>query len=68
MHKAVKKNNVIRRNVEALVLHNGAPKFIGNTTQIVSLFLTKIVNLRVKNVVPVWFIQEQFDNGLFIQK
>ena len=68
MYKDVKKTKVIWRYMDALSLHSASPTvhWEGNTIWI-SFVEAKIVTPRVKHVdVPVWFLQEQFDNGIFI--
>ena len=70
MYKYVKKNEVIRRYMEASELHTGATTvhWEGNTS-FISAFEAKIVTPRVKNIdIPVFFRQDKFDNGLFIPK
>ena len=70
MYKAVKKNKVIRRYMEALALHTGAPTvhWEDNTT-FISVVEAKNVTPRVKHIdIPVCFQQEKFDNGLFLPK
>ena len=56
--------------MEALVIHTGAPtvhwKYI---TSCISVVEDKIVTPRVKNIaIAVCFIQETFDNGIFVPK
>ena len=56
--------------MEALSFHTVAPtvKWEDNTSCI-SVVEAKIVTPRVKHIdIPVCFLQEQFDNGIFIQK
>ena len=56
--------------MEALVLHNGAPTVHwDDNTSCISVVEAKIVTPRVKHIdIPVYFLQDQFDNGLFIPK
>ena len=70
MYKDVKKTKVIQRYMEALALHTGAPTVHSEeNTSCISIFEAKIVTPRVKQIhIPVCFLQEQFDNGLFIPK
>ena len=70
MNKAVKKTKVIRRYMEALAIHSGAPTVHWeDNTSCISVVETKIVTPRVKHIdIPVCFLQEQFDNGLFLPK
>ena len=70
MYKAVKKIKVIRRYMEYLALHTGAPTVHWEyNTSCIFVVEAKIVTPRVKHVeIPVCFLQEQFDNGIFIPK
>ena len=70
MYKAVKKTKVIRRYMEYLSLHTGAPiVHWEDNTNCISVVEAKIVTPRVKHIdIPVCFLQEQFDNCLFITK
>ena len=70
MYKAVKKTKVIRRYMEALALYTGAPTVHWeDNTSCISVVEAKIVTPRVKHIdIPVCFLQEQFDNGLFLPK
>ena len=56
--------------MEALVIHTGATTVHWEyNTIFISVFEAKIVTPRVKHVdIPVCFIQEQFDNSLFLPK
>ena len=56
--------------MEALALHTGAPRlYWEDNTSCIDVVEAKWVNPRVKSIdIPVYFIQEQFDNGLFITK
>ena len=56
--------------MEALALHTGALTVSLEDSQgFISGVEAKIVTLRVKHVdIHVWFLQEEFDNGLFIPK
>ena len=56
--------------MEALALHNGAPTVhLEENTSYISVVEAKIFTLRVKHIdIPVCFIPEQFDNGIFIPK
>ena len=70
MYKDVKKTKVIWRYMEALALHSVSPTehWEGNISCIY-LVEAKIVTPSVKHVdVPVLFLQEQFDNGIFLPK
>ena len=55
-------------HMEALALHTGAPTLHWeDSTSFISVVEAKRVTNRVKNIdIPVCFLQEQFDNGLFI--
>ena len=70
MYKDVKKTKVIRRYMEALALHTGSPTVHWEyNTIFISVFEYKIVTPRVKHInVPVCFLPEKIDNGLFIKK
>ena len=54
----------------ALALHTGAPRVQwGDNTSCISVVEAKIVTPIVKHIdIPVFFLQEQFDNGLFLPK
>ena len=70
MHKSVNKTKVIRRYKEALELHIGAPTIHWEYNTIcIYVVEYKRVTLRVKQIeITVQFLQEQFDNGIFIPK
>ena len=59
MYKSVKKTKVIRRYMEALALHTGAPTVHWeNETSYISVVEAKIVTPRVKHIdTPVCFLQ-----------
>ena len=54
--------------MEALGVHTGAPTVHWEyNTSCISVVKSKRVTPRVKNIdIPVYSIQEQFDNGLFL--
>ena len=56
--------------MEYLALHNGAPTLHWeDNTSCISIVEAKIVTPRVKYIdIPICFLQEQFDNGLFLPK
>ena len=56
--------------MESLALHTGAPTvYWEDNTNCISVVDTKRVTPRVKNIdIPVYFLQEQFYNGLFLPK
>ena len=56
--------------MESLALHTGASIVnLEDNTSFISIFEAKIVTPRVKHIDNyICFLQEQFDNGLFIQK
>ena len=56
--------------MEALDLHTGAPTVHWeDNTSFISFVEAKIVNPRVKHIdITVCFLQEQFDNGIFLPK
>ena len=70
MYKPVKRTEAIWRYMEALELHTGAPTVHwGDNTSCIYVVEDKIVTPRVKHIdITVCFLQEQFDNGLFIPK
>ena len=70
MYKAVKKTKVIRIYMEALVLHTGAPTVHWeDNTSCIFVVEAKIVTPRIKHIdIPVYFLQEKFDNGIFLPK
>ena len=70
MYKAVNKTKAIRRYLEALSLQPGAQTVhLEYKLSFFSVVGAKIVNPRVKHIgIAVLFLQEQFDNGLFIPK
>ena len=70
MYKAVKKTKVIRRYMEALALHTGAPTVHWeDNTCCISVVEYKRVTPRVRHIdIPVCFLQEKFYNGLFFPK
>ena len=69
MYKAVRKAKFIRRYTKALALYTGAPTVHWkDNTSCISVVEAKTVTPRVKHIdFPVCFLQEQFDNGLFLQ-
>ena len=70
MYQYVKKTKVLRRYVEALSLHTGAPTLHWeDNTSCISIVEAKKVTTTVKNIdILVCFLQDHFDNGLFIPK
>ena len=70
MYKAINKAKVIRRYKEDLALHTGAHTVHWEDRKSFIYFVeAKRVTPRVKHIdIPVCFLQEQFDNGLFIPK
>ena len=70
MYKSVNKTKAIRGYTEALSLHTGSPKvYWEDNTRCISVFEFKIVTPRIKYIdIPVFFLQEQFDNGIFVPK
>ena len=70
MHKDVKKTKVICRCLEYPSNPTGSPTVMWEyNTVCISIFESKRVTARVKHIdINVWFLQEQFHNGLFIQK
>ena len=70
MYKDVKKPKFIRRYMEVLALHTGAPiVYWEDNTSCISVVEAKIVTTRVKHMdITVICLQEKFDNGLFLPK
>ena len=70
MYKSVNETKVIKRYMEALALHNVAPTVHWeDRTSCISVVEAKIVTPIVKHIdIPVYFLREKFDNGLFIPK
>ena len=68
MYKAVKKNKVIRRYMEALALYTGAPTVHWeDNTSCISVVEAKRVTSIVKHIdITVCLLLEQFENGLFL--
>ena len=56
--------------MEALALHTGAPTVYSEyNTSFIYVVEYKRVTPRVKHIdIPVWFLQEQFYNGIFVPK
>ena len=65
MYKAVKKTKAIRRYMDDLALHTGAPSVHWEDNKsCISVVEDKIVTPRVKHIdITDCFLQEQFDNG-----
>ena len=70
MYKYVKKTKVIRRYTGALALHIGAPIVnCKDKTSCIYVVDAKRFTPRVKHIdIPVFFLQKQFYNGLFLPK
>ena len=70
MYKDVKKNRTIRNCMETLSIHTGYPTVHLEDNKIyISIIKSKLVTPRKKHInIPVCFIQEKYDNGLFIPK
>ena len=68
--KSVKKTKIIRRYMEALTLYTGAPTVHWeDNTSCISVVEDKRVTPRAKHIdIIVCFLQEQFDNVLFLPK
>ena len=68
--KISKEKKVIRGYMEAISLHTGAPTVNWeDNTSCIYVVETKRVTPRIKHIdIPVFFLQEQFDNGLFLPK
>ena len=68
--KLLKKTKFIRRYMEALALHTGAPTVHWeDNTSYISVIEAKIVTPRVKHIdISVCFLQEKFENCLFLPK
>ena len=69
MYKSVKKPKVIRKYMEALALHTGAPTVHWeDNTSFISFVEAKIVTHRVKRIdISFCFLQEQFTIVPFFQ-
>ena len=70
MYKSVKKTKFIQRCMEALALYTGAPTVHWeDNIGCISVVEAKIVTPRFKHIdIPVCFLLEKFDNGLFLTK
>ena len=70
MYKYFNKTKVIHRYIEALALQNCAPTVHWEyNTSYISVVEYKRVNPRVKHIdILVCFLQDKFDNGLFLPK
>ena len=70
MYKALNKTKVISRYMEALALHTGSPTlhWEDNTICISVVEHKRVTPIVLKIDIPVCFLQEQFDNGLFLPK
>ena len=70
MYKAVKKTKVIQRYMEALEIHTGVPTvYCEDNASFIYVVEAQRVTPRVKHIdIPVCFLQEKFDNGLFLPK
>ena len=70
MYKYVKKTKIIRGYMESLALYIFVPVlYWEDRTSFISVVEAKIFIPRVKDIdILVYFILEQFDNGLFIAK
>ena len=70
MYKAVNKTKVIRRYTQDLELYTGAARVLWeDNISCISAVESKRATPRVKHIyIPVYFLQEQFDNGIFIPK
>ena len=69
-YKAAKETEVIWRYIEVLSLHTGEPKIHSEDNIIcISVVEAKRVTPRIKDIdITVCFLQEQFDNGIFLPK
>ena len=70
VYKYINKIKAIHRYMESLALHTGAPTVHWeDNTSCISVVESKIGVPRVKQIdINVFFIPEQFDNGLFVPK
>ena len=68
MYKSVKKTKVIRRYMEALALHTGATTVHWeDNTSCIFVVEAERVTPRDKHIdIPIFFLQKQFDNSLFL--
>ena len=69
MYKAVNKTEAIRVYMESLALNTGVPTVHWEVnTSCISFVKAKIFTPRVKHIdIPVFFLQETFDNVIFPQ-
>ena len=70
MYKDVKKNKAIQRYMQDLSINTDAPTIHWEDNRsCISVVEAKIVTPRVKHIdIPVFFLLEQFYNGLFVPK
>ena len=70
MYKSINKTKVIRRYMEALAIHTGAPTVNWEDNRsCICVIEAKIVTTRVKHIdIPVCFLLHKFGNGLFRPK
>ena len=70
MYKALKKRKFILRYMEDLAFYIGAPTvYCEDNTSCLFVVESKRVSPRVKHIdIPVYFLLDQFDNGIFITK
>ena len=70
MYKAVKKTKAIRRYTEYLTLHTVSPEVYWEDNIIfIYVVEAKIFSPRVNHIeIPLCFLQEKFDNGIFVPK
>ena len=71
MYQSVKNIKAIRSYVEALEIHTGYPTVhFKDKTRCTYVVESKTVTPRVKYIenIPVFFLKEKYDNGLFIPK
>ena len=70
MYKSVNKTKIIWRYMKSLALHTGAPKVNWEYNKsCIYVVESKLVTHGVKHIdIPACFLQEQFNNGLFIPK
>ena len=56
--------------MKALEIHNSGPTlYWEDSTSCISMVEDEIVTPRVKHIdIPIFFLQEQFDNGIFVPK
>ena len=70
MYKSIKKTKAVWCYMESLELQTGAPiVHLEDNKSFIYVAEAKIFTPRVKHIgIPVYFIQDQFDNSIFVPK